>query len=680
MLRALTMQRRWCSTLKVMNSYNMHGGKVTKYKHKSKSTATDMSFSVFVPSSVVDGGSAGVVYYLSGLTCTDDNFTTKAGAQAHAEEHNVILVAPDTSPRGAGVPNEDASWDFGTGAGFYVDATKKPFNTNYNMYSYVTCELPDLIEKKIPGVMPGLRSIMGHSMGGHGALVAAFKNPDMYASVSAFSPICNPTTTPWGRKAFNGYLKGGVKEGKTYDATELMLKNGPFPSLPEVLVDVGTNDEFLAKELKINALEAACKKKKQKLTVNRRKGYDHSYYFISSFMENHVAFHAQNMKEKATQPKPLKCKAAVAYAPNKPLEIVEVTVDPPKSGEVRVKVMANALCHTDIYTLNGQDPEGLFPCILGHEAGAIVESVGPNVTSVKPGDHVIPCYTPECGKPDCIFCASPKTNLCPAIRATQGKGVMPDGTSRFKDSKGNTLYHFMGCSTFSEYTVLAEISCAKIDKRMDFEKASLFGCGIATGLGAVWNTTKAEPGSTVGVWGLGAVGLSVIQAAKKAGAKKIFAIDVNPKKFKIAKEFGATDFLNPKKLKRPVNEEIVSLTKWGLDYTYDCTGSTAVMRTALESSHRGWGTSCVIGVAAAGQELATRPFQLVTGRRWVGTAFGGWKSRTDVPKLVQSSLNGDLPVGRYITHRFKGVEKINAAIKKLKGGDCLRAVVTYHDK
>eukprot|EP01059_Diplonema_ambulator_P006678 TRINITY_DN162_c1_g2_i2.p1 TRINITY_DN162_c1_g2~~TRINITY_DN162_c1_g2_i2.p1 ORF type:complete len:575 (+),score=205.40 TRINITY_DN162_c1_g2_i2:85-1725(+) len=546
------------------------------------------------------------------------------------------------------------------------------------MYSYVTSELPELVESKIDGVIPGLCSIMGHSMGGHGALVAAFKNPAKYTSVSAFSPICNPTTTPWGKKAFQGYLTGGLKEGAAYDATELMLKHGPFKGLGEILIDVGTDDEFLKKELKVDAFEKACAKKGQRVRVNRREGYDHSYFFISSFIEDHVAYHAEAMVKKAKKPKALKCKAAVAYAPNKPLKVVNVTVDPPKEGEVRVKVMANALCHTDIYTLTGQDPEGLFPCILGHEAGAVVESVGPGVTSVKPGDHVIPCYTPECGKPDCIFCASPKTNLCPAIRATQGKGVMPDGTSRFKDEEGNTLYHFMGCSTFSEYTVLAEISCAKIDKRMEFEKAALFGCGVSTGLGAVWNTTGVEAGSSVGVWGLGAVGLAVIQAAKQAGAKRIFAIDTNPAKFKAAKEFGATDCVDPETLEKPVTQHLIEQTKWGLDYTYDCTGSTAVMRTALESAHRGWGTSCVIGVASAGQELSTRPFQLVTGRRWVGTAFGGWKSRTDVPKLVEASLKGDLPVDRYITHRFQGVAKINDAISALESGDCLRAVVSYH--
>eukprot|EP01063_Lacrimia_lanifica_P026674 TRINITY_DN3639_c0_g1_i1.p1 TRINITY_DN3639_c0_g1~~TRINITY_DN3639_c0_g1_i1.p1 ORF type:complete len:400 (+),score=191.73 TRINITY_DN3639_c0_g1_i1:57-1202(+) len=378
-----------------------------------------------------------------------------------------------------------------------------------------------------------------------------------------------------------------------------------------------------------------------------------------------------------TAGKVIKCKAAVAYAAKEPLKVVDINVAPPRAGEVRVKVVANALCHTDIYTQSGQDPEGLFPSILGHEAGAVVESVGEGVTSVVPGDHVVPCYTPQCNKPDCIFCMSSKTNLCPCIRATQGKGVMPDGTSRFTDMDGNTLYHFMGCSTFSEYTVLAEISCAKISKDLPLEKASLFGCGVSTGLGAVWNTTKVEANSSVAVWGLGAVGLAVIQAAKHAGASRIFAIDMNPKKFEIATQLGATDCLNPKDYDKPMNQVLVEMTKWGVEYTYDCTGNTTVMRQALEAAHRGWGCSCVIGVAASGHEISTRPFQLVTGRRWCGTAFGGWKSRTDVPKLVEMNLSGKLPIDHYITHRFSGVDKINEAIDALHSGECLRAVVSY---
>jgi S-(hydroxymethyl)glutathione dehydrogenase/alcohol dehydrogenase len=334
--------------------------------------------------------------------------------------------------------------------------------------------------------------------------------------------------------------------------------------------------------------------------------------------------------------------------------------------------------HTDVYTLDGDDPEGLFPSILGHEAGCIVESVGEGVTSVKIGDHVIPCYTPQCGESSCIFCMSPKTNLCPSIRATQGKGVMPDGTVRFKDKNGEPIYHFMGCSTMAEYTVLSEISCAKIDDAAPLEKVCLFGCGVSTGLGAVLNTCKVEPGSSVAVFGLGAVGLAVIQGAKIAGASKIIAVDINPAKFEGAIALGATDCVNSAELDVPVQQHLAgTVTKWGVDYTFDCTGNTNVMRAALESSHRGWGTSCVIGVAASGHEISTRPFQLVTGRTWKGTAFGGYKSRSDVPKLVNQHMNGDLPIDHFITHVFKGVDQTEKAIEALHSGDCLRAVVQY---
>jgi S-(hydroxymethyl)glutathione dehydrogenase/alcohol dehydrogenase len=374
----------------------------------------------------------------------------------------------------------------------------------------------------------------------------------------------------------------------------------------------------------------------------------------------------------------IKCKAAVAWAANEPLSIEEIEVAPPKAGEVRVKVVANALCHTDIYTLTGQDPEGLFPCILGHEAGAIVESVGEGVTSVAPGDHVIPCYTPECRESSCIFCVSPKTNLCPKIRSSQGAGKMPDGTSRFT-CKGKELYHFMGCSTFAEYTVLAEISCAKVNPAAPLADVCPLACGVATGWGAVWNNTQVEKGSSVAVFGLGAVGLAVIQAAKISGASRIIAVDVNPSKWAVAKSLGATDFVNPKDLPEGKNVQgtIVEMTKWGVDYSYDCTGNTEVMRSALECAHRGWGMSCVIGVAASGKEISTRPFQLVTGRRWIGTAFGGWKSRTYVPQLVDKVVAGELPLGHFITHRFKGVDQWNEAVHALEGGECLRAVVEY---
>jgi len=376
---------------------------------------------------------------------------------------------------------------------------------------------------------------------------------------------------------------------------------------------------------------------------------------------------------------PIKCKAAVARGV-KDLRIEEITVAPPKAGEVRLKVHSNALCHTDIYTLEGHDPEGIFPSILGHEAGTVVESVGEGVTSVKPGDKVVPCYTPQCGEADCIFCHPPRgkrTNLCPKIRSTQGAGVMPDGTSRFTGSSGEEIKHFMGCSTFSEYTVVADISCAKVSDTAPLDTCSLLGCGVATGLGAVWNTCNVEGGSSVAVFGLGAVGLSVIQGAKMRGAKRIFAIDTNPGKFKVAKELGATDCVNPLDHDQPIQQVLVGMTKWGVDYTFDATGNVNVMRAALESAHRGWGVSCIIGVAAAGQEISTRPFQLVTGRTWKGTAFGGFKSRSEVPGLIADYERGDLDLDCYITHRFQGVEGTVEAIKALHSGDCLRAVVTY---
>lgn len=379
-----------------------------------------------------------------------------------------------------------------------------------------------------------------------------------------------------------------------------------------------------------------------------------------------------------TTGKDIVCKAAVAHGPNEGLKVEMVTVAPPKAGEVRLKVIANALCHTDLYTLSGQDAEGKFPCILGHEAGCIVESVGEGVTSVKPGDKVIPCYTPECRKSSCVFCASPKTNLCPTIRGTQGLGLMPDNTSRFS-LNGKPVYHFMGCSTFSEYTVVCEISCAKIRDDAPLDKICLFGCGVSTGLGAAWKTCSVEEGNTVAVFGLGAVGLAVIQASKMRKASRIFAIDVNSNKFDIARQLGATDCINPTELPagQTIQQFIVAQTTWGVDYSFDATGNVQVMRAALECAHRGWGQSCVIGVAPAGHEIATRPFQLVTGRVWKGTAFGGFKSRSEVPGLVEQYLSGALPIEHYITHEFNGVESIDNAMHILHEGQCLRAVVKY---
>lgn len=379
---------------------------------------------------------------------------------------------------------------------------------------------------------------------------------------------------------------------------------------------------------------------------------------------------------KATMGQTITCKAAVAWEAKKPLDITDIQVAAPKAGEVRVKVIANALCHTDIYTLDGHDPEGLFPCVLGHEAAAIVESVGDGVTSVAVGDVVIPCYTPECQKHDCIFCQSQKTNLCPAIRATQGQGFMPDGTSRLSKD-GKPIFHFMGCSTFAEYAVIAEISAAKINPGADLNKMCLLGCGVSTGWGAVLNTLKMEPGGSVAVFGLGALGLSVIQAAKRVGARTIVGVDLNDDKFALAVKMGATECVNSGKCE--IKKELMGKEKWGYDYTFDCTGNVNVMRDALEVAHRGWGEMCIIGVAAAGKEISTRPFQLVTGRQWKGTAFGGWKSRREVPQLVQMVMRGEMDLDPYITHTHKGLEGVNQAINDLHGGSCLRAVVQISD-
>ncbi|XP_014231700.1 alcohol dehydrogenase class-3 [Trichogramma pretiosum] len=371
--------------------------------------------------------------------------------------------------------------------------------------------------------------------------------------------------------------------------------------------------------------------------------------------------------------KVIKCRAAVAWEAKKPLSLETIEVDPPKSHEVRIKINSVALCHTDAYTLNGLDPEGIFPCILGHEGSGIVESVGADVTEFKEGDHVIPLYIPQCR--DCKFCKSPKTNVCSKIRLTQGKGVMPDGTSRFR-CNGKTLYHFMGCSTFAEYTVVADISLAKIDPSAPLDKVCLLGCGVSTGYGAALNTAKVEPGSTCAIWGLGAVGLAVAYGCKVAGASRIIGIDLNQDKAKKAKEFGCTEFINPKDYDKPIQDVLIEMTDGGLDYTFECVGNVHTMRAALESCHKGWGVSTIVGVAAAGQEISTRPFQLVTGRTWKGTAFGGWKSKDSVPLLVDQYLNKKLILDEFITHVMP-FDQINEGFELLHSGNCLRAVLHY---
>jgi S-(hydroxymethyl)glutathione dehydrogenase/alcohol dehydrogenase len=458
------------------------GGMVSRHTHASTATKTDMTLSVFIPTGT-DPASLPVLYYLSGLTCNDQNFATKAGnAYQAAADAGIALVIPDTSPRGAGVDGEDDVYSLGTGAGMYVDATKEPWATNYNMYTYITQELPAWVEFNV-GLSSEVAGIFGHSMGGHGALTIALKNQDKYASVSALAPMANPTTIDWGKSAFAAYL-ATEQEQAAYDATLLMTAMGAAGHasvFDDILIDQGDGDEFLDK-LKPAVFRDACAAAGQKCTLRMQSGYDHSYYFVNSFVGDHIAFHAARLvplkqtklsaaaqikaAQVVTEARPdqsITCNAMVAFAAKQPLELCEVIVAPPKAGEVRVKVMANALCHTDVYTLSGEDPEGLFPSILGHEAGCIVESVGAGVTSVSPGDHVIPAYTPQCARPECIFCVSPKTNLCPAIRSTQGKGVMPDGTSRFTLKRdGSTIFHFMGTSTFAEYTVLSEWSVARV--------------------------------------------------------------------------------------------------------------------------------------------------------------------------------------------------------------------------
>jgi S-(hydroxymethyl)glutathione dehydrogenase/alcohol dehydrogenase len=369
----------------------------------------------------------------------------------------------------------------------------------------------------------------------------------------------------------------------------------------------------------------------------------------------------------------MKAKAAVAWKAGEPLSIEEVDVQGPQAGEVLVRLIATGVCHTDAFTLSGEDPEGAFPVILGHEGGGIVEEVGSGVTSVKPGDHVIPLYTPECGQ--CEYCLSGKTNLCQAIRVTQGKGVMPDGTSRFSIN-GKPILHFMGTSTFSEYTVLPEIAVAKVSQEAPLEKVCLLGCGITTGIGAVLNTAKVQPGSTVAVFGLGGVGLSVIQGAVMAKAARIIAIDVNPDKEQMARQLGATDFVNPKDYDRPIQEVIVDLTNGGVDYSFEAVGNVNLMRSALECCHKGWGESTIIGVAGAGQEISTRPFQLVTGRVWRGSAFGGVKGRSQLPGMVEQYMHGDIKIDPFITHTM-GLEDINRAFDLMHEGKSIRSIIRY---
>jgi S-(hydroxymethyl)glutathione dehydrogenase/alcohol dehydrogenase len=375
----------------------------------------------------------------------------------------------------------------------------------------------------------------------------------------------------------------------------------------------------------------------------------------------------------------MKTRAAVAVAAGKPLEIMEVDLEGPRAGEVLIEIKATGICHTDEFTLSGADPEGLFPAILGHEGAGIVVDVGPGVTTLKKGDHVIPLYTPECRS--CPSCLSRKTNLCTAIRSTQGQGLMPDGTSRFSIGK-DKIFHYMGCSTFSNFTVLPEIAVAKVNPDAPFDTICYIGCGVTTGIGAVINTAKVEIGSTAAVFGLGGIGLNVIQGLKLAGADMIIGVDINDDKKEWGEKFGMTHFVNPTKIDGDVVPHIVNMTKrgadqiGGADYTFDCTGNVKVMRQALECAHRGWGESIVIGVAGAGQEISTRPFQLVTGRVWKGTAFGGARGRTDVPKIVDWYMDGKIQIDPMITHKLT-LDEINTGFDLMHAGQSIRSVVVY---
>lgn len=369
----------------------------------------------------------------------------------------------------------------------------------------------------------------------------------------------------------------------------------------------------------------------------------------------------------------MKTTAAVAWEAGKPLSIEQVDIEGPAAGEVLIQIKASGVCHTDAYTLSGDDPEGVFPCILGHEGAGVVVEVGAGVKSVKPGDHVIPLYTAECR--ECKFCKSGKTNLCSSVRATQGQGLMPDGSSRFS-MNGKKIYHYMGTSTFSEYTVVAEVSVAVVNKAAPFEKICLLGCGVTTGIGAVKNTAKVEAGASVAVFGLGGIGLAVVQGAVMANAGRIIGIDTNPDKFALAKQLGATDFVNPAEYDQPLQDVIIDMTDGGVDYSFECIGNVEVMRAALECCHKGWGESIIIGVAAAGQEISTRPFQLVTGRVWRGSAFGGVKGRSQLPQMVEQSMNGQIDLSPFITHTMK-LQDINKAFELMHAGESIRSVIIY---
>lgn len=389
-------------------------------------------------------------------------------------------------------------------------------------------------------------------------------------------------------------------------------------------------------------------------------------------MQEYVAQYIDSRQAKSE--KTMRTRAALAIQAGKPLEVTEVNLEGPRAGEVLVEIKATGICHTDEFTLSGADPEGIFPAILGHEGAGVVVEVGAGVTTLKPGDHVIPLYTPECR--ECEYCLNPKTNLCQSIRETQGAGLMPDGTSRFSTLDGDPIFHYMGTSTFANHTVVPEIALAKIRPDAPFDMVCYIGCGVTTGIGAVINTAKVEIGSTAIVFGLGGIGLNVIQGLRLAGADQIVGVDINDSKKTMAERFGMTDFVNPNEVEGDLVPYLINLTKGGADYTFDATGNVKVMRDALESAHKGWGESIIIGVAGAGQEISTRPFQLVTGRSWRGTAFGGARGRTDVPQIVDWYMDGKIEIDPMITHKLS-LDEINKGFDLMHQGKSIRAVVTY---
>ena len=658
--------------LKLEKESFQYGGYLKRYSHMSNTTQGTMHFTIFLPPSV-ETGPAPTLYWLSGLTSTDENFSVKAGAQAEASRLGLVLVMPDTSPRDTGLPDESTAWNIGTGAGFFLNASKSPWSGHYKMYDYILTELPALIESEFR-VISGLVSISGFSMGGHGALSLALRNPGKFASVSAFAPICHPVESSIATSAFTAYLGEDRVEWRACDSTCLVKDGSRFSC--DVLIDQGSSDSFLLEgSLKLGEFKEACAIAGLPVTINLRDKYEHDYFFVSTFITEHLRFHHRALMKRyspersvpASTSLPIRCKAAVAWAPRERLWVEDVEVAVPRKGEVRLKVLAASICHTDIYTLSGADPEGVFPCILGHEAACIVESVGEGVT-LAVGDYVVPSFSPQCHT--CEFCIR-GVNLCSAIRSTQGRGLMSDLTTRFT-CNGQPLYHFMGCSTFSEYTVVAEISCARITPKLSPAKACLLSCGISTGLGAVWNSCGVRPGESVVVFGLGPVGLAAVQAAKAVSAHPIIGIDTDVDKFPLAISLGATTCMATGNICDFVGQ-------WGADYTLDCTGDVVAMREALESAHRGGGISCIVGVAGAGEEIRTRPFNLISGRRWIGSSFGGWRLRFDIPKLAERIVDGEIAVDHFVSEVLQGgVHDIAKALDIQRKGSCLRVVVEFY--